>query len=185
MVERGVVAKRGRLGLAGGCFGKDVILSNDNLRDIGDAIALTFVQTISLTQQDIFELLVDYPQAYHIVRKAALRMALVRALVKAAGIVKRSKYRATSMANMSICDIFDQVRAPPAIGHNCRSSRPDGLGASVWWRMTRGGSLLAADDQRLPLAAHMTMGGSLLAVDDQRLPLAAHMTRGGLALGGG
>ena len=40
----------------GACFGKDVILSNDNLRDIGDAIALTFVQTISLTQKDIFEL---------------------------------------------------------------------------------------------------------------------------------
>merc|ERR1711965_478618 len=91
VVERGVVAKRGRLGLAGACFGKDVILSNDNLRDIGDAIALTFVQTISLTQKDIFELLPDYPRAYHVVRKAALRMALVRALIKAASIVKRAK----------------------------------------------------------------------------------------------
>ena len=44
VVERGVVAKRGYLGVAGACFGKDVILSNDNLRDLGDAIALTFVQ---------------------------------------------------------------------------------------------------------------------------------------------
>ena len=66
--------------------GKDIILSNDSLRDIGDAIALTFVQTISLTQKDIFELLPDYPMAYHIVRKAALRMALIRALVKAAQV---------------------------------------------------------------------------------------------------
>lgn len=63
IVQRGLVAKRGRLGLTGACFGKDVILSNDNLRDLGDAIALTFVQTISLSQQDIFELLPDFPIA--------------------------------------------------------------------------------------------------------------------------
>ena len=127
VVERGVVAKRGCLGLAGACFGRDVILSNENLRDLGDAIALTFVQTISLTQKDIFHLLPDYPcahvvrsparcyvslcaiceparprrdsplrvfgrRAYVVVRKAALRMALIRALVKAAAILKRSKY---------------------------------------------------------------------------------------------
>ena len=63
IVERGVVAKRGKLGLSGCCFGKDVILSNDNLRDLGDAIALTFVQVISLSQADIFSLLIDPPSA--------------------------------------------------------------------------------------------------------------------------
>ena len=67
-LDRGVVAKHGKLGLTGSCFGKDVILSNDNLRDVGDAIALTFVQTISLTQRDIFELLPDYPKAFYTVR---------------------------------------------------------------------------------------------------------------------
>ena len=61
VVERGVVAKHGHLGVAGACFGKDLILSNESLRDMGDAIALTFVQTISLTQRDIFDLLPDYP----------------------------------------------------------------------------------------------------------------------------
>ena len=106
VVERGVVAKRGKLGVVGTCFGKDVILSNDNLRDIGDAIALTFVQTISLTQQDIFELLPEYPMAYHVVRKAALRMALVRALVKAAAIVKRSRQGNKAL---SIIEIFDRA----------------------------------------------------------------------------
>jgi len=104
IVERGVVAKRGHLGLVGMCFGKDVILSNDNLRDLGDAIALTFVQAISLTQKDIFDVLPDYPQAFFIVRKAALRMAMTRALVKAAGIVKRSKI---SKASLSLTEMFD------------------------------------------------------------------------------
>ena len=36
---------------------------------MGDAIALTFVQTISLTQRDIFELLPDYPKAFYTVRR--------------------------------------------------------------------------------------------------------------------
>ena len=65
---RSQVAKRGRLGVSGSCFGKDVILTNSNLRDLGDAIALTFVQTTCLTQEDIFGLLPDYPLAYHTVR---------------------------------------------------------------------------------------------------------------------
>jgi hypothetical protein len=85
----------GRCFSTGSCFGKDVILSNNNLRDIGDAIALTFVQTISLTQKDIFDLLPDYPMAYLVIRRAALGMALARALVKAAEIVKKSRLLAS------------------------------------------------------------------------------------------
>jgi len=100
VVERGVVAKRGRLGLAGACFGKDVILANENLRDVGDAIALTFVQAISLSQQDIFELLPDYPLAFRIVRKAALQMALNRALVHAAQIIKGEESRGGTLIEM-------------------------------------------------------------------------------------
>ena len=50
IVDRGIVAKRGRLGLAGTSCGSDVILASINLRDIGDAIALTFVQSTEITQ---------------------------------------------------------------------------------------------------------------------------------------
>jgi len=71
IVDRGVVAKKGKLGLSGACLGQDVILSNDNLRDLGDAIALTFVQTCALTQADIFELLPEYPMAFVLVRKVS------------------------------------------------------------------------------------------------------------------
>jgi hypothetical protein len=56
VIERGIIAKRGALGVAGTCFGHDVILSNDNLRDTTDAIALTFLQVITLSQADIFDL---------------------------------------------------------------------------------------------------------------------------------
>ena len=109
IVERGVVAKRGKLGLSGCCFGKDVILSNDNLRDLGDAIALTFVQVISLSQADIFSLLPEFPRAYHVIRKAALRMALVYAVIRAAQIVKRARRELaeSDLADMDITDMFD------------------------------------------------------------------------------
>ena len=44
VVSRGLIAKNGRLGRQGACFGKDCILSNAVLRDLGDAIALCFAQ---------------------------------------------------------------------------------------------------------------------------------------------
>jgi len=94
IVGRGVVAKRGRLGVSGTALGQDVILSNANLRDVGDAIALTFVQSSTLEQKDIFSLLPSYPMAYTVVRRAAMRIALVRAISKAARIAKRARLNA-------------------------------------------------------------------------------------------
>ena len=93
IVDRGIIAKRGRLGMAGASFGADVILSNINLRDIGDAIALTFVQTTELEQADIFALLPEYPKAYHVVRRAALQLALLRALTKASRLVQEGSFK--------------------------------------------------------------------------------------------
>jgi len=107
VVERGVVAKSGRLGVAGACFGKDVILSNDSLRDLSDAIALTFVQTHTLTQDDIFGLLSEYPKAHFVVRKAALRMALVTGLTKAAHMLRRAKIPPGHKP--SIVEMFDSA----------------------------------------------------------------------------
>jgi len=109
IIDRGVVAKLGRLYLGGSCLGKDVILSHDNLRELGDAFSLSFTQTISLTQKDIFGLLPDYPKAYHIVRKAALRMALTRALIKAAQLIKRSKAWQQGRFVGKLCDVFDMA----------------------------------------------------------------------------
>ena len=47
IVERGVIAKHGKLGAVGACFGLDVILANVQLRDASDAIALIFSQVKS------------------------------------------------------------------------------------------------------------------------------------------
>ena len=93
IVERGLIAKHGKLGMAGHCFGIDFICSSVTLRDMSDAIALTFSQTTGLARDDLFALLADFPVASQIVRKAALRMALARGLAKAAKTLKRADGR--------------------------------------------------------------------------------------------
>ena len=52
---------------------------------------LTFVQNISLTQKVIFEILPEFPRAFFVIRREALRMALTRALTQAADMVKRRR----------------------------------------------------------------------------------------------
>ena len=166
--------------------GIDVILSNENLRDIGDAIALTFVQTISLTQkvvsrritqagtlpcsahitqagtlsrrlergacavwQDIFELLPEYPRAMHIVRRSALRIALVRALVKAAQIVRR---RGSGVgAAMSIGDLFDKAMLETA------QARKDELHLAKPVKVNIPLSLKKFAASRVPNSWHLTL----------------------------
>ena len=44
MLDRGICSRRGRVALVGSCFGDDFILTSPSLRDLSDAIALTFVQ---------------------------------------------------------------------------------------------------------------------------------------------
>lgn len=89
IIDRGVVAKNGNLGLARACFGKDVIVHNDTLRDLNDAIALTFVQTIQLTRADIMDLMPDFPLACQAITRYAFRLALMRAIIKAAAAYRR------------------------------------------------------------------------------------------------
>ena len=108
ILDRGVAAKHGKLGLTGACFGRDIILSNSILRDVGDAIALTFVQTTRLGRNDIFELLPDYPQACVVIRRAALRMAFTRALVMSARIARRARSHSRSVLQAyGLREIFD------------------------------------------------------------------------------
>ena len=110
IIDRGVVAKNGNLGLARACFGKDVILSKESLRDLADAIALTFVQTIQLTRQDIMQVVEDFPMANHTISRYAFRIALTRTLVKAAAACRRGDLeKGTTMQNAG-----DAVLAMPS-----------------------------------------------------------------------
>lgn len=94
---------------AGSCLGLDVILSSDRLRDMSDSISLCFTQTWSLSQKTIFELLPDYPQAYRIVRKSAMRMALSRAMKRAADLLRASDKWRVGRPEYSFLAVFDEA----------------------------------------------------------------------------
>jgi hypothetical protein len=128
VISKGVACKRGVLGLAGYALGKDFIVSNQNLRDLADAIALTFLQGTALSQADIYEFLPNFPVAYTAVRKAAFRIALTRALVKAAELKRTGMGRgehlrldealqtATSTPVVSVHDEFDPLEEDEGSG---------------------------------------------------------------------
>jgi len=101
-----VIAKHGFLGTRGTCFGKDVIVANSSLRDVSDAIALVFSVTVCLTREDMFELLIDYPSAHRIVRRAAIRMALARGLRRA---VRHMRHGCSSSGGL--LEVFDRAMA--------------------------------------------------------------------------
>ena len=84
VIDRGVCAKNGKISLVGSTLGEDMIICNEKLRDIADAIALTFVQNIFITREAIFELLPGFPNAYRVIRRAAYKIALRRVVVMAA-----------------------------------------------------------------------------------------------------
>jgi len=115
IVERGVIAKHGKLGAVGACFGLDVILANVQLRDASDAIALIFSQTTCLCREDIFELLEGHPRAHGIVRRAALRMALARSLQRAVKLSKRSSAQhGAECMDISLSEVFDRAMTDAA-----------------------------------------------------------------------
>ena len=73
----------------------------------------------------------EFPKAYHIVRKAALRLALTRALVKAAQMIKRleaSNRRGAgpSTAGASITAIFDMALEQAAEARQQEAAEEDG-----------------------------------------------------------
>ena len=74
----------------------------------------------------------EFPQAYHIVRKAALRLALTRALVKAAQIIKRLNTckgvgsGGASVAGASITAIFDMALEQAAEARQMEAAEEEG-----------------------------------------------------------
>lgn len=84
IIDRGVCAKKGKIALVGSCLGEDMIIALDWLRDLKDAIALTFLQTIYLPRDAIFDLLPGYPEAYKVIRRQSIKYAFRRYIIRIA-----------------------------------------------------------------------------------------------------
>jgi hypothetical protein len=62
VLQRGVLAKSGSIKIVGSALGIDMILSNPKIRDIEDAVAMTFAQVQVLHAADLFDVLACFPQ---------------------------------------------------------------------------------------------------------------------------
>lgn len=80
VVERGLVARCGRVLVRGKCWGEDMIISLSDLQLQLLSIALTHTEIMSLGREDLWSILPDHPVESKIIRKAAVLMALRRAL---------------------------------------------------------------------------------------------------------
>ena len=61
--------------------GEDIIVSASALRDLRPASALTYVEVASLSRDSIDEVLPRFPKSAAIVRQAAMKVAMRRAVV--------------------------------------------------------------------------------------------------------
>ena len=85
IIERGFAARDGRLKIKGTCLGHDMILELPHLRDWSPAIALTVVlQVMTLSREDLVDVLLESPRATEMVRRAAFKLAFQRVVLRVA-----------------------------------------------------------------------------------------------------
>jgi hypothetical protein len=83
VIESGRVILRGRILLPSSHFGETMLVTLPVLRDRTPAIALTYVSSVTLSRTALVDVFAaaHYPRAAHAVRRAAVRMALCRAVL--------------------------------------------------------------------------------------------------------
>ena len=84
IVNSGIVAKGGRVFSRGSCLSVDFILDSEDLIDTSCGTALTFVQVECLKRSTLDEVLDNFPQDRMVVRRAKIRLALMRKVIQMA-----------------------------------------------------------------------------------------------------
>lgn len=88
VVSRGVASRVGVVKTAGTFWGEDFILSNWDLKEHKDVRALTYIEVLILSREGFFTCMEDFPEEKLMVRKAAVKMAIFRGILKYARAMK-------------------------------------------------------------------------------------------------
>ena len=81
ILMRGVAAKAGNILTPPAHWGDDMVVSSVSLRDMRHASALTYVEVATLSRDDLDDVLANFPASAAIIRQAAMRVAMKRAVV--------------------------------------------------------------------------------------------------------
>lgn len=107
IVVRGLAGKAGKVVTAGHVFGEDCIVQREMLRDLNPAVALTFLEVMSIEGDDMMAIAAFYPKELKKLHKAASKMAFIRAVkivAKADGVKDKNSCRHIDVASLVTCD---------------------------------------------------------------------------------
>ena len=117
IILKGIAAKGGAIlyGFNFDMWGEDIILHAQVLRDKRYATALTYVEVDTLSRNDLYDVLEDFPQAAASVKDSAIRVALKRTvrLIKAytdrraLEVASEKENKASLMLKAAFSDPFD------------------------------------------------------------------------------
>ena len=121
ILMRGVAAKAGNILTPSMYWGDDVIVTSLALRDLRPASALTYVEVTTVAREDLDAVLADFPKSAAIVRQAAMRIAMKRAVVIISEFVKTRQdlrksagLRTRNSAALSLASAFGHTNDPAA-----------------------------------------------------------------------
>jgi len=80
VVERGAVGRSGRILVPWSFWGEDMLIRLESLRYKNCSISLAFSEIMTLSREDLSTVLVDYEDELKMFRRAAVRVALTRAV---------------------------------------------------------------------------------------------------------
>mmetsp|Transcript_88637 Transcript_88637/g.247995 ORF Transcript_88637/g.247995 Transcript_88637/m.247995 type:complete len:688 (+) Transcript_88637:95-2158(+) len=91
LIERGTMARGGKIITPGMAFQIDFIVTNPDLRKHGVSVALTYCLVSLLSRDRFFEIIQRYPDVAKEVSKAAVKLALMRVVVQCAEVRRDRK----------------------------------------------------------------------------------------------
>lgn len=91
VIRKGTCVRRGRLLTRDHVIGEDMILATEHLVDTTAPRTLTFVEVLTLSRNDLISVCESHPDFDRRVRKAQIRLAVWRAIVREADAKKRGR----------------------------------------------------------------------------------------------
>ena len=93
IVMRGVCARAGGILTPISTWGEDVIVTASALRDKRPVSALTYAEIALLTRENFDEVLAGFPESARVIKNAAMKIAMQRAIVVVSAATKALKAR--------------------------------------------------------------------------------------------
>jgi hypothetical protein len=101
VVSRGVASRAGVVKTAGTFWGEDFILENWDLKEHLDARALTYIELLFLSRQNFYDCMENFSDELSVVRKACVRLAVNRGILKYARAMKDQGLQGADMISQA------------------------------------------------------------------------------------